>query len=72
MTGRWELVDGTETTWRLPVPGGWLYRDVLRVEGEPSTHAMCFVPDPRAAHVVMSPGAMPRTATIDPEGSART
>lgn len=72
MSGRWELVDGTETTWRLAVPGGWLYRDVLRVEGEPATHAMSFVPDPRAAHVVVPPGSMPQGGMIDPAGTART
>lgn len=66
MSGRWELVDGTETTWRLAVPGGWLYRDVLRVEGEPTTHAMSFVPDPRAAHVVVPPGAQGLPDTLEP------
>ena len=70
MIGRWELVDGTETTWRLPVPGGWLYRDVLRVEGEPTTHAMCFVPDPRAAHVVVPTGALGHPTAADPPGIA--
>lgn len=65
MTGLWQLVPGAETTWRLPVPGGWLYRDVMRDEDGNPTHAMCFVPDPLAAHVVVPPGAMPAQGAAD-------
>ena len=72
MSTLWQLIPGAETTWRLPVPGGWLYRDVARSEDGAATHAMCFVPDARAEHVHVSPGGLPPGVDIDPAGTART
>jgi len=45
MTDEWEYVTGEKfwETWRLPVPGGWLYR-VTGGEGQHANFAMCFVP----------------------------
>jgi hypothetical protein len=51
---QWETIVAASSnehmvTDRLPVPGGWLYRVMNRVSGDP---ALCFVPDkvaPQAA-----------------------
>lgn len=63
----WQPVDDAGPTWRMPVPGGWLYRYVYPVDAAPLGQVMCFVPDPRAEHVVLPPGT-----SIVPEGSSRT
>ena len=63
----WEPILGADATWRLPVPGGWLYRHVYPPDTAPVGQSMVFVPDPKATHVVLPP-----SSTIDPEGTART
>jgi hypothetical protein len=68
MTSGWTPVAGAEATWRLAVPGGWLYQIVSAAEGAAPPHvALCFVPDPKATHVVLPP-----STRIEPEGTART
>ena len=39
---KWEHIESTYATFRLKVPGGWLYRDKA-VSGAETT--MCFVPN---------------------------
>lgn len=66
-TNAWEPVEDAATTWRLAVPGGWLYRHVYPADQAPLGEVMCFVPDPRAPHSILPPGT-----SIEPEGTART
>lgn len=46
---KWQLIEDTEgvfgTTYRMEVPGGWIYRYSLEVATESQT--MVFVPRPR-------------------------
>jgi UDP-N-acetylglucosamine enolpyruvyl transferase len=42
---QWELIfDRHGQTTRMAVPGGWIYRSMLRTEGGSSTMSMVFVP----------------------------
>jgi hypothetical protein len=49
----WKLV--TDRTYRLEVPGGWLYRYAPSQKSDTPV-ALCFVPFPPAAPVVPGPG----------------
>jgi len=41
----WERVDKYETTFRLKLPGGWVYKSIVFDEhGAAETETMCFVP----------------------------
>jgi len=50
MGSEWRRV--CRSTNRLPVPGGWVYRETYWSDGHTSQYSTCFVPDPTAAHVV--------------------
>lgn len=63
----WEPVVEAGATWRLAVPGGWLYRYVYPADEAPVGQIMCFVPDQHAKHVMLPPGT-----SIEPEGTSRT
>ena len=51
---KWEPIcdyaAGRGSTWRLAVPGGWLYRN-SEWDDDGLAAALCFVPDPGAPHV---------------------